>query len=181
MFIRGVRAPGMADDHYGFEGAEPTIDADAYVARGATLVGDVTVGPNASVWPGVVLRGDVAPVEIGAQSHVGDNAVLHASSVGERVMVGHGAVLNDATVEEGALVGFNATLNSDVVVGAGSVVASGTTVPEGYDIPEKSFVRGVPATVTPLAETTLDPEEIFEAHSSGAYTNLAERHDDLFE
>lgn len=171
----------MVGHHYAFEGTEPDIDPTAHVGRGATLVGDVTVGPNASVWPGVVLRGDVAPVDIGEQSHIGDNAVLHASSVGDRVMVGHGAVLNDAIVEDGALIGFNATLNSNVVVGAGSVVASGTTVPEGYDIPPESFVRGVPATVTPLSETTLDPEAIFEEHSSGAYTNLAERHDDLFE
>ena len=171
----------MAEHHYAFEGTEPDIDPDAYVSRAATLVGDVRVGPHASVWPGVVLRGDVAPVGIGEGSHVGDNAVLHASQVGERVMVGHGAVLNDAVVENGALVGFNATVNSDVTVGSASIVASGTTVPEEYDIPPESFVRGVPAAVTPLAETTLDPEEIFEAHSSGAYTNLAERHDDLFE
>jgi carbonic anhydrase/acetyltransferase-like protein (isoleucine patch superfamily) len=171
----------MAGNQYAFEGAEPEIDAEASVSHGATLVGNVSVGANASVWPGVVLRGDIAPVEIGPQSHIGDNAVLHASQVGERVMVGHGAILNDATVGDGALVGFNATVNSDVAVGAGSVVASGTTVPEGYDIPPESFVRGVPATVTPLSETTLDPKAIFEAHSSGAYTDLAERHEDLFE
>lgn len=170
----------MAGNHYTFEGTAPDIDPEASVCHGATLVGDVRVGPQASVWPGVVLRGDVSPVEIGEQSHIGDNAVLHASVVGERVMVGHGAVLNDTVVEDGALVGFNVTLNSDVTVGRRSIVASGTTVPEGYDIPPESFVRGVPATVTPLAETTLDAEEIFEAHSSGAYTNLAERHDDLF-
>ena len=170
----------MAGNQYAFEGTTPDVDADASVSHGATLVGDVTVGAHASIWPGVVLRGDVAPVSVGAHSHVGDNAVLHASEVGERVMIGHGAVLNDATVGDGALVGFNATVNSDVTVGAGSVVASGTTVPEGYDIPPESFVRGVPATVTPLSETTLDPEAIFEAHSSGAYTDLAERHEDLF-
>ncbi len=171
----------MAGHHYAFEGAEPDIDPEAAISHGATLVGDVTVGPHASVWPGVVLRGDVAPVEIGEQSHIGDNAVLHASRVGDRVMVGHGAVLNDAVVENGALVGFNATVNSEVTVGSRSIVASGTTVPEDYDIPPESFVRGVPATVTPLSETTLDPAEIFEEHSSGAYTNLAERHDELFE
>ena len=149
----------MAGNQYAFEGTTPDVDADASVSHGATLVGSVTIG---------------------TESHIGDNAVLHASGVGERVMIGHGAVLNDATVGDGALVGFNATVNSDVTVGAGSVVASGTTVPEGYDIPPESFVRGVPATVTPLSETTLDPEAIFEAHSSGAYTDLAERHEDLF-
>lgn len=165
---------------YAFEGTEPDIDPAAHVSYGATLVGDVAVGAHASVWPGVVLRGDVAPVRVGEHAHVGDNAVLHASTAGDRVMIGHGAVLNDAVVEDGALVGFNTTVNSEVTVGTGSIVASGTTVPEGYAIPAESFVRGVPATVTPLAETTLDPAAIFEAHSSGAYTDLAERHDDLF-
>lgn len=171
----------MAGNQYAFEGVEPEVDAEAAVSHDATLVGDVTVGPDASIWPGVVLRGDVAPVTVGAQSHIGDNAVLHASQAGDRAMIGHGAILNDAIVGNGALVGFNATVNSNVTVGAGSVVASGTTVPEGYDIPPESFVRGVPATVTPLAETTLDPAAVFDAHSSGAYTDLAARHDDLFE
>ncbi|NHN49885.1 gamma carbonic anhydrase family protein [Halostella sp. JP-L12] len=166
---------------YEFEGTEPEIHEDAQVSREATLVGDVQVGADASVWPGVVLRGDVAPVRIGRESHIGDTAVLHASTVGERVMVGHGAVLNDAVVDDGGLIGFNATVNSDVSVGKRCIVASGTTVPEGYDIPAESFVRGVPATVTPLSETTIDPAEIFEAHSSGAYTDLATRHSDLFE
>ena len=165
---------------YAFEGTEPAVDDEARVAKDAVLVGDVTVGRDASVWPGVVLRGDVAPVAIGAESHVGDNAVLHASSVGERVMVGHGAILNDATVEAGAMVGFNATVNSDVTVGAGSILAAGTVVPEGYEVPSESFARGVPARVTPLAETTIDPEETFERYHSGEYTGLAGRHEDLF-
>ncbi|WIV68590.1 gamma carbonic anhydrase family protein [Natrialbaceae archaeon AArc-T1-2] len=166
---------------YEFEGTEPSIHEDARVSREATLVGDVTIEAEASIWPGVVCRGDVAPVTVGRMTHVGDNATLHASQLGEQVMCGHGAILNDAVVEDDALVGFNATLNSSVHVGAGSIVASGTVVPEGYDIPPESFVRGVPASVSPLSETTIDPDEIFEEHSSGAYTNLAQRHGPLFE
>ena len=166
---------------YSFEGTSPTIDDSAHVSRDATLVGDVTVERDASVWPGVVLRGDVDRVRVGEESHVGDNATIHASALGDRVMVGHGAVLNDATVETGALVGFNATLNSDVTIGAHSIVASGAVVPEEYEIPPKSFARGVPVRVTSLEETTIDPQVIFEEHSSGAYTNLAERHEELFE
>lgn len=165
---------------YGFEGSDPDVDESARIARNATLVGDVTVGADASVWPGAVLRGDVAPVRVGAEAHVGDNAVLHASDVGDRVMVGHGAVCNDAAVEDGALVGFGATV-SDVTVGERSIVAAGTVVPEGYEIPSESFARGVPARVTPLAETTVDPEETFETYSSGAYTDLSRRHGELFE
>lgn len=165
---------------YDFEGISPTVHTDARVARDAVLVGDVKVEADASVWPGVVLRGDVGPVRVGEEAHIGDNATLHASRVGDRAMIGHGAVLNDAVVDRGALVGFNATINTGVRVGERSIVASGAVVPEGYDIPAESFVRGVPATVTPLSETTLDPEETFEQFHSGGYTDLAFRHDDLF-
>jgi len=165
---------------YAFEGVRPAIHDDARVSREATLVGDVHVGADASVWPGVVLRGDVAPVEVGAESHVGDNAVLHAVSLGERVMIGHGAVLNEATVDDGALIGFNTTVNADVHVGERCIVASGTVVPEGYDVPPESFVRGVPARATPLAETTIDADAIFEDYSTGGYTDLASRHSELF-
>jgi carbonic anhydrase/acetyltransferase-like protein (isoleucine patch superfamily) len=164
---------------YAFEGDTPEVAGTAHVSRESTLVGEVQVEAGASVWPGVVLRGDVSPVVVGRQSHVGDNAVLHASRVGSQVMVGHGAVLNDSVVEDGALVGFNSTV-SDAVIGEGSIVAMGTVVPEGYEVPARSFVRGAPASAIPLAETAIDPEAVFEAHSSGDYTNLAARHDDLF-
>lgn len=166
---------------YLFEGERPTIDPEAQVSREAILVGDVTVGPDASVWPGAVVRGDVGPVRIGEQSHVGDNTTIHASTVGDHVMVGHGAVLNEATVGDHSLVGMNATVNAGVTIGQGSIVASGTTIPEDRDIPPESFVRGVPARVTPLAEMDIDPDEIFETYSSGEYTNLARRHGVLFD
>ncbi|MFB6308677.1 MAG: gamma carbonic anhydrase family protein [Haloarculaceae archaeon] len=170
----------MDSREYAFEGSSPEIHGYAHVSRDATVVGDVTVGPNANVWPGVVLRGDVGPVEIGRETAVGDNAVIHASTVGERAMVGHGAVLNDATVADGALVGFNSTV-TEATIGEGSIVAMGTVVPSGYEVPPESFVRGMPASVTPLEETTIDAESVFEAFSSGDYANLAARHEDLFE
>lgn len=170
----------MDSRSYAFEAEEPEIDEDARVSREATLVGDVHVGPGASVWPSAVLRGDVGPVLIGEAAHVGDGAVLHASSAGERAMIGHGAVLNDAVAEADTLVGFNATLNTDVVLGEGSVVASGSVVPAGWEIPPGSFVRGVPAQATPIEETSLDVEAISERFSSGSYTDLADRHEELF-
>ena len=166
---------------YEFEGTEPTIHENAHVSREATLVGDVTVEADASVWPGVVLRGDVGAVRIGRSAHVGDNATLHVSSLGERVMCGHGAILNDAVVGDGTLIGFNATLADGVSVGERCIIAAGTVLPEGYQVPPESFVRGVPAETVPLSETTVDPEEILEEYSSGEYTNLAERHGELFD
>jgi carbonic anhydrase/acetyltransferase-like protein (isoleucine patch superfamily) len=95
-------------------------------------------------------------------------------------MVGHGAVLNDSHVSEGSMVGFNATI-SDATVGAGSIVAMGTVIPPGYDVPEESFVRGTPARVTPLAETDIDRDAVFEEYATGEYAHLTEGHDDLFE
>ncbi|PSP34372.1 gamma carbonic anhydrase family protein [Halobacteriales archaeon QH_10_67_22] len=169
----------MDSREYEFEGAAPDVHGYAHVSREATLVGDVTVGANANVWPGAVLRGDVGPVEVGRQTAIGDNAMLHASRVGSKVMVGHGAVLNDSTVDDGALVGFNSTV-SEATIGSGSIVAMGTVVPPGYEVPPDSFVRGMPASVTPLEEATIDPDAVFEAFSSGDYANLAQRHDELF-
>ncbi len=166
---------------YAFEGERPIIDDAARVSREATLVGDVTVAADASVWPGVVCRGDVGPVEIGRETHVGDNAILHAARLADEVMVGHGAVLNETTVESQALVGFNATINTDVTIGSGSIVAAGTVIPDGYSIPPESFVRGVPAEITPLEKTGIDATSIFESYSSGEYTDLAQRHEEIFE
>lgn len=166
---------------YEFEGTTPTIDDEAYVSQGSTLVGDVVVAADASVWPGVVLRGDVSPVRIGRESHVSENVTVHASTVGDGVMIGHGTVVNEATVANGTLLGFNITVNTDVTIGERSFVAAGAVIPEGYDIPSGSFVRGIPAKVTPLAETDIDADVLFEEHSPPDYTELAERHTDLFE
>ena len=170
----------MDSRDYAFEGTTPDIHSEAYVSRESTLVGDVTVGADASVWPGVVLRGDIAPVVVSEGAHVGDNASVHASTLGDRVMVGHGAVINDSDVGADTLVGFNATVD-EATVGERCVVASGTVVPEGMSIPDESFVRGVPASYTPLSETTVDIEALSETYHSGGYADLAARHEELFD
>lgn len=169
----------MDSREYTFEGTGPEIHEDAAVSRESTLVGDVTVGAEVTVWPGVVLRGDVGPVELGAGSAIGDNAVLHASTVEREGMVGHGAVINESVVGEGAMVGFNATV-SEATVGAHSLIAMGTVIPSGYEVPADSFVRGTPARVTPLSETDIDREAVFERFGSGEYAHLRDGHDDLF-
>ena len=170
----------MDSREYTFQGERAEISDSASVSRESTLVGDVTVGPDVTVWPGAVLRGDVGPVELGAGSAIGDNAVLHASTVGESGMVGHGAVLNDSHVAAGTMVGFNATV-SDATIGAESIVAMGTVIPPGYEVPPASFVRGTPARVTPLSETDIDRDAVFAEYGSGEYAHLTEGHDDLFD
>jgi carbonic anhydrase/acetyltransferase-like protein (isoleucine patch superfamily) len=170
----------MDSREYTYEGAQPECHDDASVSRESTLVGDVTVAADVTVWPGAVLRGDVGPVRLGEGSAIGDNAVLHASTVGAGGLVGHGAVLNDSRVESGAMVGFNATV-SEATIGPDSIVAMGTVVPPGLDVPAESFVRGTPARVTPLSETDIDRESVVAEFGSGEYAHLTDGHEDLFE
>jgi carbonic anhydrase/acetyltransferase-like protein (isoleucine patch superfamily) len=119
----------------------PEVDPTAYVAPTATLIGDVRVGADSSIWFGVVLRGDVAPIRIGARTSVQDNSVVHATgglsatTVGDGCTVGHGVILHGCTVRDGVLVGMgsvvldNAELGEECLLGAGSLVAPGQRIP----------------------------------------------------
>ena len=124
----------------------------ALVATTAAVTGRVTLGEDANLWYGVVVRGDAAPISIGARTNGQDNAVVHvdpgaANHVAEDVTIGHGAILHGAVIESGALVGMGAILLDNVVVGAESVVAAGSVVPPRMVIPSGSMVRGSPAKV----------------------------------
>jgi carbonic anhydrase/acetyltransferase-like protein (isoleucine patch superfamily) len=103
----------------------PKIDPTAFVAPNATVRGDVTIGPDASVWFGAVVRAELAPVTVGARTNIQDGAVLHADEgepcvVGEGVTVGHGAVVHGCTVEDDCLVGIHAVVLNRAVIGRGS-------------------------------------------------------------
>ena len=105
----------------------PQIDPAARVAETAVVVGEVSVEAGASLWYGAVLRGDEAPIRVGRDSNIQDNAVLHCDedfpmTVGRGVTVGHGAILHGCTVEDGALIGMGAVLLNGCVIGAGSLV-----------------------------------------------------------
>ena len=137
-----------------FDGKRPRISADAFVAPTAVLIGDVTVGPEASVWFGAVLRGDDPDhgIVVGARTSIQDNCVIHVGRwaptlIGEGVTVGHGARMESCTIGDGALVGMNAVVLQEAKVGAGSLVAAGAVVLEGAEIPERSVVAGVPGKV----------------------------------
>jgi carbonic anhydrase/acetyltransferase-like protein (isoleucine patch superfamily) len=135
-----------------FNGKEPRIDPSAFVAPTAVLIGDVEVGPEASIWFGAVLRGDNGPIRIGARTSIQDNAVVHVSEhggtyVGDDVTVGHAAIMEDCTIEPHALIGSNATLLNGCRIGAGSLIAAGSVVGERADIPPHVLAAGAPATV----------------------------------
>ncbi|MGZ9243809.1 MAG: gamma carbonic anhydrase family protein, partial [Candidatus Binatia bacterium] len=113
----------------------PIIPASAYVAPEATLIGKVILGENASVWPGVVMRGDNDSITIGNGSNVQDNAVLHTDPgfpvlIGENVTIGHQAALHGCTIGNGSLVGIQAVVMNRAVIGKNCLVGAGALIPE---------------------------------------------------
>jgi carbonic anhydrase/acetyltransferase-like protein (isoleucine patch superfamily) len=120
------------------------------VDESAQVVGDVVVGENASVWMNAVVRGDVQPIHIGANSNIQDCSVLHgmkerfAVEVGEWVTVGHSVTLHGCTVEDRCLIGMGAVVLNGVRVGSGSIIAAGTLIPEGTVVEPNSLWMGVP-------------------------------------
>ncbi|MHB9129521.1 MAG: gamma carbonic anhydrase family protein [Armatimonadota bacterium] len=130
----------------------PTFDDSVFIAPTATVIGEVTMGQNASIWYGASVRADIAPIVIGAESNVQDNASLHVDFdlpviIGERVTIGHNAVVHGATLEDEVLVGMGAVVLNRAVVGKGSIIAAGAVVREGMIIPPGSLVAGVPGKI----------------------------------
>lgn len=127
----------------------PRVSPDAFLAEGAQLIGDVSVGSHSSIWYNAVLRADRGEIVVGEYSSIQDCCVLHGPvKVGNYVTCGHGAILHGATVEDNCVIGMNAVILDGVVVGRGSVVAAGAVVPQGMQIPPRSMVMGIPAKVT---------------------------------
>lgn len=161
-----------------FGASRPVTGRGVLICPGAQVVGDVTLGDRASVWFNAVIRGDLAPVTVGAETNVQDGAVLHVDTgvplcVGARVTVGHGAILHACTVGDGALIGMGAIVLSGAAVGEEALVGAGALVPEGKVIPPRCLALGVPARVV----RELTPEEVERLGESAArYVALAARY-----
>ncbi len=128
------------------------VDPTAYIAPGAVVVGDVTIGPQSSVWFNAVIRGDVEAIRIGSRTNIQDLALLHADegfpcTLGNRVTVGHSAIVHGARVDDDVMIGMRAVVMNGAHIGAGSIVAVGAVVLEGTVIPPGSVAMGVPAKV----------------------------------
>jgi carbonic anhydrase/acetyltransferase-like protein (isoleucine patch superfamily) len=128
------------------------VDPTAFVAPGASLVGEVTLGAESSLWYGVVARGDMEPIVIGRQTNVQDNSVIHVDQdlptfIGDNVTIGHRAVIHGCVIEDGALIGIGAIVLSGARVGKGALVAAGALVREGLVVPPGSLFAGVPGKV----------------------------------
>ena len=154
------------------------VDETAYVADNATIVGNVRIGPEASVWFGAVIRGDTEKVQIGDRSNVQDLCVLHADPgfpchVGRDVTIGHAAVVHGATIEDGAMIGIRAVVLNGAVVSKGALVGAGAVVTEGTVIPPGHLAVGVPAKVV----KELSPEQISRVmHAATHYVEAAKEH-----
>lgn len=146
------------------------------VAQGAIVTGDVRLGAYVSIWFGCVVRGDDAPITIGARTNVQDGCVVHcdtgcAQVIGEDCTIGHGAVLHGVVIGDGVLVGMGATILGGSVIGDGAVIAAGSLVKENYEVPPRTLVAGVPARV--VREIT-EKEVAFMKHSVPHYIETAE-------
>lgn len=133
--------------------AQPNFGCDVFLAPNASVIGDVHLADRVSIWYGAVIRGDVHRIEIGADSNIQDNAVLHGTlgewpvTLGERVSVGHQATIHGSIIEHDVLIGIGARVLDGARVGAWSLVAAGALVREGQVIPPRSLVVGIPGAV----------------------------------
>lgn len=137
---------------------DPDIDPTAYVAKGATIIGDVRLAAKSSVWPGCVLRGDINSIEVGEGSNVQDGTIVHLADnfgvkIGNYVTIGHAAIIHACTIEDECLIGMGATVLDGAVIGKNSVVGANTLITQGTIVPAGSMVIGVPGKVVKTLTT----------------------------
>ncbi len=155
---------------YAIDGLAPSFGEGAWAAPSADLIGDVRVGPRASIWFGAVIRADNTPIIIGAESNVQDGAVGHSDpdaplTIGTRVTVGHQAILHGCTVLDGALIGMGARVLNGAVIGAQCLVGAGALVTEGNVFEPRMLIVGSPArAIRALTENEVAALAVSAAH-----------------
>lgn len=155
-------------------GKTPAVSPEAFIAPTAALIGDVTVGPDSSVWFGAVIRGDAASITVGRGTSIQDNCVLHTEhdrplTVGDNVTVGHGAVVHCTSVGSNTLIGMGAVLLDGAVIGDHCIIGAGAVVKENAVVPAGTMMVGIPA--RPVRELT--PEQIAFLDGASPYVGLA--------
>jgi carbonic anhydrase/acetyltransferase-like protein (isoleucine patch superfamily) len=143
---------------YALGDAEPDIDPSAFVHPDATVIGDVTVGAESTIWPQAVLRGDYGRIVIGARTSIQDGAVIHCTAeldtfIGDDCVVGHLAHLECCVVEDGALIGTGSVVLHRAVVRSGALVGAAALVPNDMEVPSGAMALGVPARLRPDSVT----------------------------
>jgi carbonic anhydrase/acetyltransferase-like protein (isoleucine patch superfamily) len=137
---------------YELDGERPDIDPSAWVAEEAAVIGRVKLAAGASVWFGATLRGDNAPITLGAGSNAQEGVVMHTDpgfplTVGERVTIGHQAMLHGCTIGDGTLVGIQSVILNGAKIGRECLIGAGALVTEGKEIPDRSVLMGSPAKI----------------------------------
>lgn len=156
----------------------PSFGERVLVAPTAAVIGEVRLGDDVSIWFGAILRGDLAPITVGARSNVQDGSVVHVGdfspcSIGSETVVGHRVVLHGCRVEDGCIIGMQATILDDAVIGEGSLVGAGALVTQKTVIPPRSLVLGAPARVI----RTLTPaDEAHHRQMAAKYARLKENY-----
>jgi carbonic anhydrase/acetyltransferase-like protein (isoleucine patch superfamily) len=136
-----------------FDGKSPRLGARVFVAENATLIGDVELGDDSSIWFGTVLRGDVHRIRVGARTNIQDNCTLHVTNgtwpveIADEVTIGHGVIAHGCTIGRAALIGMGSRVLDGAVIGELALVGAGALVSEGMQVPPRTLVVGVPAKV----------------------------------
>lgn len=162
-----------------YAAAKPRVHPDAWLAPGCVVVGDVSIGPDSTVWYGAVLRGDVHSITVGARTNLQDQAVVHvtkgrfASVIGDEVTVGHRAVIHGCRVGDGSLIGIGACVLDGAEIGEGALIGAGSVVTPGTVIPPGVLALGTPARVVrPLS----DAERATQIERALTYIETARTH-----
>ena len=156
---------------------KPKIDPSCYIASSATIIGDVTLEKNCSVYPNAVIRGDENTIKIGKRSNIQDCCVIHTDrnhtvNIGKYVTLGHGAIVHGATIEDECIIGMHATVLNGAKIGRGSIIGANALVTENMIVPENSLVVGVPGKVVKNDEKYREMAK----KNAEEYLNIAERY-----
>lgn len=159
-------------------GKTPKIGEKTFLAESATIIGDVEIGDNCSIWFGAVLRGDVHYIKVGNNTNVQDNVVIHATykksptNIGNNVTIAHGAVVHGCTVNDNVMIGINAVVLDDAIVESNSIIAAGSVVTKGTVVESGSVYAGVPAKkIKKISPDLLDGEIKRIAKAYGLYSS----------
>ena len=178
--MKNTQGPIRTFEHY-----TPQIHADAWLDPSCLVIGDVHIDANSSIWPGVVVRGDINRIRIGTDTNIQDGSILHNSHdgpfmpggapliIGDRVTVGHKAILHGCEIADDCLIGMGAIVMDKVVIESGVMIGAGSLVPPGKVLRSGFLYTGTPARQSrPLTERERD----YFAYSADYYVKLAQRH-----
>ncbi len=147
-------------------GFSPQLGKDCYFAENATVVGEVIMGDNCSVWFQAVIRGDVNRIQIGDRVNIQDGVVIHATyekaatTIGNDVSIGHNAIVHGCTIDDNVLIGMGSIVMDDCHIGSNSIIAAGAVLPKGTQVPRGSVYAGVPAKLIKKVDINLQKGEI---------------------